>query len=146
MAILDVDGNSWSSRFASLLCYNSVIIKLEPKYVEYLYSTLHPWTHYIPVKADLSDLHENVEWALNPNNEAKVQDIIISANEWCSRHMVVEELAQDMLDIWESYVQNLDRADTTWQRQWLSKKSSILSSTSLLDFFRLRVRTNTQVS
>ena len=138
MAILDMDGNSWSSRFASLLCYNSVIIKVEPKHVEYIYSTLYPWTHYIPVKADLSDLHENVEWALNPDNEATVQDIIFSANEWCSRRMVPDELAHDMLDIWESYVRNLNRDDTSWQKQWVSKKSSILSSTSSLDFFRLR--------
>jgi hypothetical protein len=27
-AIIDIDGNNWSSRFASLLCTNSVIIKV----------------------------------------------------------------------------------------------------------------------
>jgi hypothetical protein len=28
MAILDIDGNAWSARFAKLLCYNSVVIKV----------------------------------------------------------------------------------------------------------------------
>ena len=140
MAVLDMDGNSWSSRFGTLLCHNSVVIKIEPKYVEYFYSDLGPWTHYIPVKDDLSDLHENVAWALSPNNEGTVKDIITSANEWCSQRLVPEELAhQDMLDTWESYVRLvLDRADPDWQKEWLKKKSLILSATSSLDLFRLK--------
>jgi hypothetical protein len=32
-AILDIDGNSWSSRFCGLLCYNSVVLKVDPEYV-----------------------------------------------------------------------------------------------------------------
>lgn len=28
MAVLDIDGNAWSARFAKLLCYNSVVIKV----------------------------------------------------------------------------------------------------------------------
>ena len=138
MAVLDMDGNSWSSRFGTLLCHNSVVIKIEPKYVEYFYSDLGPWTHYIPVKDDLSDLHENVAWALSPNNEGTVKDIITSANEWCSQRLVPEELAHDMLDTWESYVRLLDRADPDWQKEWLEKKSLILSATSSLDLFRLK--------
>jgi len=133
-----MDGNSWSSRFATLLCYNSVVIKIEPKYVEYFYTNLHPWTHYIPVKDDLSDLHENVEWALNPENEATVQDIIMAANEWCIRRMVPDELAHDLLDIWEAYVRNLNRADPNWQKKSLQLKSTILSATSILNLIRLR--------
>jgi Glycosyl transferase family 90 len=137
-AILDMDGNSWSSRFATLLCYNSVVIKVEPKYLEYFYNDLEPWTHYIPVKDDLSDLHENVVWALDPKNEATVVDIIASANEWCTERMVPEDLAHDLLDIWESYVRLLDRADSNWQKEWMKTKSLILSATSRYDLFRLK--------
>jgi lipopolysaccharide biosynthesis glycosyltransferase/LPS sulfotransferase NodH len=132
MAILDMDGNSWSSRFASLLCYNSVVIKVEPKYIEYFYSSLQPWTHYIPIKDDLSDLLENVQWALSPDNEETVQDIITSANEWCTQRMVPDELAHDLLDVWESYVRHLDHANSNWQELWIQKKSEIFSATSKL--------------
>jgi lipopolysaccharide biosynthesis glycosyltransferase/LPS sulfotransferase NodH len=138
MAILDMDGNSWSSRFATLLCYNSVVIKVEPKYIEYFYSSLQPWTHYIPVKDDLSDLLENVQWALNPDNEETVQDIITSAKEWCTLRMVPDELAHDLLDFWESYVRHLDHANPNWQELWIQKKSEILAATSNC---RLRVTT-----
>ncbi|KAL3789816.1 hypothetical protein ACHAW5_011239 [Stephanodiscus triporus] len=34
-AILDIDGNAWSARLGKLLCYNSVVIKVEPEFVGY---------------------------------------------------------------------------------------------------------------
>ena len=34
-AILDIDGNAWSARLGKLLCYNSVVIKVEPTFVGY---------------------------------------------------------------------------------------------------------------
>lgn len=44
--------NSWSSRFGTLLCYNSVIIKVEPEHVDYFYlKYLEPWKHFVPVCA-----------------------------------------------------------------------------------------------
>lgn len=138
IAILDMDGNSWSSRFASSLCYNSVVIKVEPKYLEYFYNNLDAWTHYIPVKDDLSDLVDNIVWALDPRNEGAVQDIITSANEWCSQRLTPEALAHDLLDTWESYVRLLRRADPDWQKHWMKKKSIILASTSNLNLFRLK--------
>lgn len=35
VAILDIDGNAWSARLGKLLCYNSIVIKVEPEYVGY---------------------------------------------------------------------------------------------------------------
>ncbi len=34
-AILDIDGNAWSARLGKLLCFYSVVIKVEPTYVGY---------------------------------------------------------------------------------------------------------------
>lgn len=140
VAILDMDGNSWSSRFASLLCYNSVIIKIEPEHMEYFYSDLKPWTHYIPVKADLGDLDENVAWTLDPNNEGTVRDIITSANEWCAQRMTPVQLAKDLLNIWQAYIHLLERADPKWQEKWLSKKEEMISQASNLEINRLTIR------
>lgn len=130
-AILDMDGNSWSARFGTLLCYNSVVIKIEPKYFDYFYTELKPWTHFIPVKNDLSDLQENVAWALDPQNEIAVKNIITSANQWCSQRIIPEELAIDLLDIFESYVRLLDRADANWIYEWQKAKQEIMSSHQL---------------
>ena len=32
---------------------------------------LQPWVHYIPVKADLSDLVERIHWARDNDDKAK---------------------------------------------------------------------------
>ena len=124
-AILDMDGNSWSSRFGTLLCYNSLVVKIEPKYFEYFYPELKPWKHFVPVANDLSDLDTNVRWVLDPNNEQAVKDIIESANDWCSRRILPEELARDQLDIWESYVRQLNRGDSKWHEQLQTVKDDL---------------------
>lgn len=137
VAILDMDGNSWSSRFGTLLCYNSVVIKVEPQYVEFFYSELRPWVHYIPVRDDFADLEENVAWALNVANDAQVQRIIGAANQWCSKRLVPDELARDVLDILEAYVHRLNQGDPTWQTRWQRKREEISSSLSAFDPIRL---------
>jgi Glycosyl transferase family 90 len=137
-AIMDMDGNSWSSRFRTMLCYNSVAIKVEPAYVDYFFSDLVPWKHYIPIKDDLSDLLENVAFALDPANDAVVQEIIASANQWCSERSTHKGLVYDMLDSWESYVQLLDRADPNWPQKWDQKKNELFSPSSNIPLVQLK--------
>jgi Glycosyl transferase family 90/Sulfotransferase domain len=136
LAILDMDGNSWSSRFGSLLCYNSVIIKIEPRYVDYFHYDLKPWTHYVPVRDDLSDLFEHVAYVMDPKNADVMNDIIASANQWCAARLHPTQLAHDMVDVFESYVRRLDLADPTWADEW-NKKKTYLSFASDLDVVQL---------
>lgn len=63
-ALIDVDGNSWSSRFAQLLSINSVVFKQETKYVEFFRPLVKPYRHYIPVKGDLTDLASKLDGML----------------------------------------------------------------------------------
>jgi hypothetical protein len=87
-AIFDLDGNFWSQRFGTLLCSNSVILKVEPQWVDYFHFTLEPWKHYIPVKGDLSDLVEQVKFVVADENEWTVRNIVANANLWCATQMV----------------------------------------------------------
>jgi hypothetical protein len=57
-------------------------------FVDLFSSTLEPWIHYVPVKPDLSDVEQMVQYVLNPENEEKMATIVSNANEWCRRHMV----------------------------------------------------------
>ena len=125
-AILDIDGNSWSSRFGSLLCYNSVILKVEPKFVDYFhFKYLVPWKHFIPVRYDLSDLVEIAQFVMDPKNDETIQAIVAHANDWCRTRMTHNALAEDLLDIWNDYVHYLDKADLAWHNTW-SKESGIV--------------------
>ena len=124
--ILDMDGNAWSSRWGELLCYNSVALKVEPEYVDYFhYRDLAPWQHYIPVKADLSDLFDAVQFVINPLNRPAVERIITHANQWCRDKLTKSSLQEDMIAIWELYLVLLEKADPNWQVVWREAKSSI---------------------
>lgn len=64
--LMDIDGNSngWDRCFWGLLS-NSVLFKQVTDFNQWYYKALKPWVHYIPVKADLSDLEAQIAWAKN---------------------------------------------------------------------------------
>lgn len=73
-------GTMHSGRFGSLLCFNSIVLKVDPQYVDYFHAKREPsygpmyskmskqvkhqsdplqaWQHYIPVRSDFSNLEE----------------------------------------------------------------------------------------
>lgn len=117
-AIVDVDGHSWSSRFAELLCYSSVVLKVSPDFVDYFYSELQPWIHYIPVSHDLSNLYDRVEFVMNVKNTDAVQRIIRAANTWCLSRMSYDQLARDtahVLDVYASHCEGPIDIQTLWE-------------------------------
>jgi hypothetical protein len=62
---IDIDGNSnaWSNLFVRLLMGCCVLkIGSELGYRQWYYDKIEPWQHYVPVAADLSDLHERISW------------------------------------------------------------------------------------
>jgi hypothetical protein len=62
---LDLDGNSntWSNLFTRLLLGCCVIKVASPQgYRQWYYGDLVAWRHYVPVKADMSDLVEKIDW------------------------------------------------------------------------------------
>jgi hypothetical protein len=130
LAILDADGNSWSSRFGALLCTNSVTFKVEPKYVDYFSRHLVPWTHYVPIRSDLADLLEKAEWILDPANDARARRIVAAANGWCRTHMTHRGVALDVLDVLNSYVELLDRGDERWTDKWAESRFRMWDSPS----------------
>jgi hypothetical protein len=63
---IDMDGqtNTWSNllvRFHLGCC----VLKVESEfgYRQWYYDRIRPWEHFIPVRSDLSDLAEKIEWA-----------------------------------------------------------------------------------
>lgn len=122
-AVLDVDGNAWSSRFGRLLCLPSVVVKIAPRDVDYFYPELRPWQHYVPVQADMSDLVEIVQYVVADQHEDEMQQIVWNANQWCRAKFKRRALMQDMLDIWDEYARLINLAadndpgnnDTLWR-------------------------------
>lgn len=89
--VLDVDGNTFSGRYLGLLKSGSLVFKVgfdngkfinvhsvthsstaqSTAFLEYFSDWLRPYEHYIPVKVDLSDLVDRVQWAIDNDDEAR---------------------------------------------------------------------------
>ncbi|KAF8184983.1 glycosyl transferase family 90-domain-containing protein [Mycena galopus ATCC 62051] len=69
--LLDIDGNTFSGRYLGLLRSGSLVFK-STAFEEYFSDWMRPYEHYIPVRPDLSDLVEKVEWARQNDAEARI--------------------------------------------------------------------------
>jgi len=105
---------------------------------------LQPWKHYIPVKADLSDLVEQAAFVADPTNDGVLQSMVANANAWCRENMIRDRVARDMLDIWERYVELLDiGSGPNWEeRLWMPAKEQIFAPDSRLDMILLSSSTS----
>jgi hypothetical protein len=60
--LIDIGGNGYSGRLKYLFYCKRPVIIIDRPFVEFYYSLLIPYVHYIPVKRDLSDLLEQIQW------------------------------------------------------------------------------------
>ncbi|MEQ1770987.1 MAG: glycosyl transferase family 90 [Devosia sp.] len=71
---LDIDGmtNAWSNLLVRLH-YGCCVLKVESQfgYRQWYYDRLVPFEHYVPVKADMSDLLEQIDWVRSHEPEAR---------------------------------------------------------------------------
>lgn len=72
--LIDIDGNTsaWSGLFERLLS-GSTVLKVESRrdFQQWYYPRLRPWQHYVPVRADMSDLVSKIEWLIGHDKEAE---------------------------------------------------------------------------
>lgn len=71
--LVDVDGNSCSyERYFWLLLSNSLVIKQVTPNIQWYYGGLEPYKHYLPIKEDLSDLMEKIDWARQHDEDCRL--------------------------------------------------------------------------
>ena len=141
-AIIDIDGNNWSSRFGMLLCSNSVVIKIEPDFIEHFYDTsgeVQPMKHYVP--ASLDNLTQVVSYVTDKSNDDEMQAIVTAANTWCRESLTEEGLSRDALVQLDSYKKALDAYHNgTWKKEWKIVKQQFTDwvdcdAWSIIDWF-----------
>lgn len=133
-AVIDIDGNGWSGRFHGLLCMNSVVVKIRPRFFDYNAGQLKAWTHYVPY--DPETVSNNIHNFSFPdfmkhilmNENKKLRDIVSNARTWCKDHMSRPSIQDDLLDIFASYVAELDKNDATWEKKWMSSFDEVLDA------------------
>jgi hypothetical protein len=83
--ILNIDGAVTAFRLSAELSFGSVILKVDSPYVLWYSHLLEPMKHYIPIKSDMSDLKEKIEWC--KVNDEKCQEIAQNAMEFYDRYI-----------------------------------------------------------
>lgn len=118
VAIIDIDGNNWSARFHTLLCTNSLVIKISPDFIEQYYDELRPNVHYIPANVD--NLTQVVKYVID--NDVKMKSVVDRANAWCHGSRSKEALVEKAMLALELYLLSLEQYDKGhWINEWKSQ-------------------------
>ena len=74
---INIDGTVAAYRLPYLLAGDSVVLKQDSSYYEHFYNELRPWEHYVPIRADLGDLLEKIEWARDHDEEVTMITVVV---------------------------------------------------------------------
>ncbi len=99
--IIHIDGHVTAHRLSYELSMNSVILLVKNKWKNWYYDLLNPYIHYIPVKEDLSDLFEKIEWCRNNDHKCKL--IAENAKKFHDKYLS----ENGILDYWEKLLLDL---------------------------------------
>jgi Glycosyl transferase family 90 len=76
-----LEGNDVSSGLKWAMVSNSVVLMPRPRFTSWaMEELLEPWVHFIPIRSDLSDVEEKVQWMLD--HQAEAQRISHRASLW----------------------------------------------------------------
>ncbi|KAL0985529.1 hypothetical protein UPYG_G00158110 [Umbra pygmaea] len=87
---INIDGTVAAYRLPYLLAGNSVVLKQDSAYYEHFYNELRPWEHYIPVRADLADLLEKIQWSRQHDEEAR--KIALAGQQFARNHLMGDSI------------------------------------------------------
>jgi hypothetical protein len=97
--ILYVEGHCAANRYAFLMRLGSVILKVTSRCVAdemWYYPILKPFEDHVPIREDLSDLAEKIQWCRD--NDDKCRQIAARANELYER-FVSKEAIHDYMEV-----------------------------------------------
>ncbi|KAK7893413.1 hypothetical protein WMY93_022565 [Mugilogobius chulae] len=84
-------GVAASFRFKHLFLCGSLVFHVGDEWQEFFYPQLKPWVHFIPVKQDLSDVKELLQFA--KENDAIAQDIASRGRQFILDHLKMEDIS-----------------------------------------------------
>lgn len=86
--ILNIDGHVTAFRLGHELQMNSVILLVKSHYYIWFMPYLKPYEHYVPIKCDLSDLIDRINWC--KKNDDKCKKIVENANRFYKKYMTLD--------------------------------------------------------
>ncbi|XP_045165596.2 protein O-glucosyltransferase 1-like [Mercenaria mercenaria] len=98
-------GVAASFRFKHLFLCDSVVFHVGEDWMEFFYSAMKPWVHYIPVRQDLTDVRELLQFA--QENDAVVHKIALRGRQFIWDHLRMEDVSCYWLKLLKQYAKLL---------------------------------------
>ena len=86
--ILTLEGHVAAYRLSYELSSNSLVLLADSRWKLWYSQFIKPFVHYVPIKEDLSDLIEKIEWCIR--NDAECQRIVQNANKFYEHYLGVD--------------------------------------------------------
>lgn len=112
--IINVDGHVSAFRLSLELFSGSCILKVDSPYKVWYSHLLKPYVHYIPIKADLSDLVEKVKWCKSHDSEC--EKIANTAKEFAETHLS----KKGILDYLQNLLYNIKKVNGVYLYNFIS--------------------------
>lgn len=94
--LLNVDGHTRPNRTSWILSSSSLMLMVDPKNSDqtWISKVLKSYVHYVPIKADLSDLKEQILWC--KKNDTECRAIVARANQFAKQYFTKDTIASYM--------------------------------------------------
>jgi hypothetical protein len=99
--VLHIQGHVEAFRLSLELSMNCVILLVESKWKLWYSDMLKPYEHYIPVKHDLSNLFEVIQWCRNNDDRCKIvaQNALVFYNKYLNNNAILDYTQKLLYDI-----------------------------------------------
>jgi hypothetical protein len=92
--IIMLEGNDVASGLKWSLYSNSVVLMPPPTFTSFaMEELLVPFVHYVPLRSDLSDAQEQMQWILD--NDVQAQKIAQTGKQWVHDLLFHQDATQD---------------------------------------------------
>lgn len=100
--LIAIDGNTcpWV-RVPWIMASNSVLLKQETKKIQWFYSALEAYVNYVPIKEDLTDIFNQIDWM--KNNDKEVEAISRNSQNFIKNELMPEHIDKHMVIILNEY-------------------------------------------
>ena len=99
--IINVDGNVSAFRLSLELNMGSVILLVDSPWKIWYRDMIVPYTHYVPIKQDLSNLIDQIKWCRK--NDSKCKEIVQNAQDFFNKYLqfdgILDYMQKTIVDI-----------------------------------------------
>ncbi len=103
------------------LLSNSLVFKQQSDEIQWFYKALAPYEHYVPIKNDMSDLIEKINWAKQNDNKCLV--ISHNATNFVKNNLLFEDIYLYFYKVLKNYAQHQDFSKIDLYKETIHNKN-----------------------